>query len=192
MSKFLPIARNTNIVSQDFEKEVLLYDLEKNNVYCLNETSKIVWQHCDGHTEKQDLALKYNLTEDLIELAIYELQKNNLLQTKVENQAPTNRIERRKFIKRAGAATLAVMPIISVVVAPTAAQTLSNGCLACYTGSVQNPIQVPPECRPAPNSQITDPFECGTYCGAICCGVIQSVSFDIRDGSCVCLATSCA
>lgn len=38
------------LVVQEFEKEVLIYDLNNHKAYTLNETSSLVWRMCDGKT----------------------------------------------------------------------------------------------------------------------------------------------
>ena len=43
-----PIARNSNIVIQDSENELLIYDLDINKAFSLNSTSALVFQLCDG------------------------------------------------------------------------------------------------------------------------------------------------
>ncbi len=43
-----PKTRNENIVLSEFANEVLIYDLIINKAYCLNETSTMIWQLCDG------------------------------------------------------------------------------------------------------------------------------------------------
>jgi hypothetical protein len=42
-----PISRQSNVVVQEIEGEVLIYDLKVNQAYCLNQTSALVFQLCD-------------------------------------------------------------------------------------------------------------------------------------------------
>lgn len=44
----LPKSRECEIVVQGFEKELLIYDLSINKAFCLNETSTLVYQLCNG------------------------------------------------------------------------------------------------------------------------------------------------
>lgn len=50
-----PKARNKNIVVQLLNKETLIYDLIDNKAFCLNETSSIVFNACDGKTSFDEL-----------------------------------------------------------------------------------------------------------------------------------------
>ena len=43
-----PKGRHNDLVVQDSENEVLIYDLKLNKAYCLNETSALIWRLCDG------------------------------------------------------------------------------------------------------------------------------------------------
>ena len=45
-----PKSRNNEIVVQEADKELLIYDLTTNKAMMLNETSAIIWQMCDGKT----------------------------------------------------------------------------------------------------------------------------------------------
>ena len=60
-----PKTRNENIVVQEFENEVLIYDLTINKAFCLNQTSKMIWQMCNGKNSVADIAdnLKQSLKQ---------------------------------------------------------------------------------------------------------------------------------
>jgi hypothetical protein len=65
----LPVARTRDIVLQELDKEILLYDLVTHKAYSLNETSSAVYQACDGKTTFAKLKFNSNLTDDIIFLA---------------------------------------------------------------------------------------------------------------------------
>lgn len=71
-SKNNPTARRTDVVVQELKGEVLIYDLKINKAYCLNETSAMVYQLCDGNNSVSDISnqlskkLKTNISEDLV------------------------------------------------------------------------------------------------------------------------------
>lgn len=122
----LPKARNKNILTQDLDKELLIYDLISNKAYSLNETSKTVYQNCDGKTLFADLKSKYNLTGDLIFLALDELKRKNLLETETNYQSPFAGMNRREVLRKVGFASMIALPVISSLVAPTAAMAQSS------------------------------------------------------------------
>ena len=80
-----PKSRKENIVVQDFENEVLVYDLNINKVYCLNETSSLVWSLCDGKTPVSEISrslsqmLNTEVSADLVWLAIEQFKRDRLL-----------------------------------------------------------------------------------------------------------------
>ena len=46
--KNVPLSRRENLVVQEMDNELMIYDLTDNKAFCLNETSAIVWQLCNG------------------------------------------------------------------------------------------------------------------------------------------------
>lgn len=121
----LPLAKDKNIVVQDLDKEVLIYDLITHKALCLNETSAIVYQACDGKTSFDELKAKHKFTDDLIFLALDELKRENLLEESVEYKSPFTGISRREAIRKVGLASLIALPIVASFVAPTAASAQS-------------------------------------------------------------------
>lgn len=119
----LPAPRNTDILVQPTSQEVLIYDLETNKAYCLNETSVNIFNACSEQRSFSYLRDKYNYSDDLIFLALDELKKYNLIE---ENyQSKFNTIDRRNAIKKIGLSTMVAIPIITSIVAPQAIQAAS-------------------------------------------------------------------
>lgn len=124
----LPKSRSTDIVVQEAGKELLIYDLKINKVYSLNETSKIVYQSCDGLTSFNELKAKHNLPDDLIILAINDLKREKLLENVPETYSNFNGLSRRETIKKVGLTTMIALPVITSLIAPKAVYARScNG-----------------------------------------------------------------
>ncbi len=141
----LPISRIENIIVQNLDKEVLIYDLNTDKAYCLNATAAIVYQSCDGQTSFDRLKAEYpKLTDELILLAIEELQKQNLLQGRFENG-----ILRRSLLSKAAFATLA-LPMITSLVAPRAAHAAS--CLGRNSSCTSSAQCCPEFCQFEPST----------------------------------------
>jgi hypothetical protein len=119
----LPLSRNTNIVVQDLGKELLVYDLLTHKVYNLNETSKIVFNACDGKTSFDELKRKYKFTDELIYFALDELRREKLIET--EYQSLFKGTSRREIIKKVSLMSMAALPIISSLTAPATVLALS-------------------------------------------------------------------
>lgn len=132
----LPLSRQNEILVQETKEEVLIYDLKLNKVFCLNETSSIVYRACDGKTSFAELKSKYKFTDELIFLALDGLKKGNLLET--DYKSPFEGMSRREVIKKVGLATMIALPVISSLSAPTPAMAQSGcGGVGCQPGGCQ-------------------------------------------------------
>jgi hypothetical protein len=139
-----PKSKIENIVVQDFENEVLIYDLAINRVFCLNETATMIYRLCDGKKSIGDIAellsrqMKEPITEDFVWLALDGFKRDNLLANSSEIFLNFNGFSRREMIRRAGLATMAALPLVIGVIAPTAAQAQSDLCfnVDCNDGNV--------------------------------------------------------
>jgi hypothetical protein len=126
-----PNARKAGLVVQDVPNEVLVYDLDTNKAHCLNETAALVWKSCDGKTSVTDIATMVGkqagakVSDDLVWLAIDQLNENNLLETEM---APAFAGQsRRDAIKKIGLASVIALPIVASLVAPKSAL----GAISC-------------------------------------------------------------
>jgi hypothetical protein len=148
--KVVPQSRKNDIVVQDLNGEVLIYDLKANKAFCLNETSALVWQACDGTKSvseiSQAISKKLNepANEDLVWLALDQLKEENLLENKEELVSNFNGMSRREAIRKVGLGTMIALPFVAGLVAPTAA--MAGSCTA--TGSACDPTftTTPPCC----------------------------------------------
>ncbi len=120
-------------------EEVLVYDLDTNKAHCLNETAAFVWKSCDGVNSVADITKLFGkqtgtpAPENLIWLAIDQLNARNLLTEKLK--VNFNGQTRREAVKKIGLAAVVALPIISSLVAPTAAWAVacSAGVVSCQT-----------------------------------------------------------
>ena len=126
----LPISRTENIVIQEANNELLIYDLLTNQAFCLNETSALVFNGCNGKTTIEELNQQTKLTDNIIFLALDELKNHNLLIG--QYHSPFAGMSRREAVKKVGLSTMLALPVIMSIVAPVAAQANSQTC-ACPT-----------------------------------------------------------
>jgi hypothetical protein len=128
-----PFARNKNIVVQDLETEVLIYDLNIDKAFCLNKTSGLVWQFCDGRNSVSDISrlmsrkLKMKVPDELVWLALDLLKKNDLLEISPEFEINFGGLSRREIVKKVGLVSMTVLPLISSIIAPPALMAQSGG-----------------------------------------------------------------
>lgn len=151
MSK--PISRKDNIVIQEIDGETLIYDLSKNKAFCLNETSALIWEMCDGERSvseiSKELSQKLNnpANEDLVWLAIDQLKKENLIANAEELENKFEGMNRREVIKKVGLGTMIALPLVSGLIAPTSIHAASvrpgtvpeNGSCTSSAQCIQNP-----------------------------------------------------
>lgn len=131
----MPKARKSGIVTQEMDGEMLVYDLDADKAHCLNETSYIVWNSCDGNTSISDIsailskATGKGVSDDIVWLAIDQLGENGLLADKIETKFAGE--SRRTVLKKIGFAAAVGLPVIASLVAPKNAWAVGS----CSCGS---------------------------------------------------------
>ena len=124
-----PKARQTDLVTQEIGDELLVYDLKTNKAYCLNETSALIWQLCNGENSVTEIAeqmstkMRAVITEDFVWIALDQLNKDELLEEGIKNQFEG--LNRREIIRKVGFASIVALPVVSSIVAPTASNAAS-------------------------------------------------------------------
>ncbi len=138
MSALYPAARRDKLVVENLKNEVLIYDLERDQASCLNETAAAVWQYADGNTSvsaiAEKLAQKFGMPVDVgvVWYALDQLGKKNLLRERVAIPTQYNRMTRRDFLVKAGIVGAAVaIPVVIAMTAPTPA--MANTCVGGCT-----------------------------------------------------------
>jgi hypothetical protein len=126
--QLIPEARKEGLVVQELSGEVLVYDRERNKAHCLNSTAALVWEYCDGKTSVAQIAraiegeIKAPVDEDVIWLGVEQLSKTHLLQEGAKLPEHKSGLSRREVMKRIGLAAAVALPVVTSIVAPTAAQ----------------------------------------------------------------------
>ncbi|MFL6334955.1 MAG: PqqD family protein [Pyrinomonadaceae bacterium] len=128
--------------------EVLVYDLERHQVHCLNRAAAFVWEHCDGRATVTEVAallrkeLKNAADEEVVWLALNGLRRAGLLRADAGGKTePTRRVSRRDLIRKLAAAA-ALLPLVTSIVVPEAAAAQSINCASFTTQqSCENPLK---------------------------------------------------
>ena len=120
----LPQAKTENMVIQNLENELMLYDLNTNKAYCLNETSALVYQSCDGKTDVADFKNKHHFPDEIVFLTLDSLKKENLLAE--DFVSPLKGMKRREVIRLIGKTSLVSLPIVASLIAPTATMAAAS------------------------------------------------------------------
>ncbi len=145
-SGFLPKARREGIITKEVDGELLIYDLERNKAHCLNPSAALVWKNCDGRRSVSALAAVLNreldagFDEDVIYLAIKQLNRDHLLDNGQEEIPLSIDLSRRAVVRRLGIAVV-LIPLITSINTPTALANVScsgacvpNGPNSCAAG----------------------------------------------------------
>ena len=142
--KTTPRARQKGLLVQELPDEVLIYDTERYRAHCLNSTAAFIWKHCDGQRSVREIAqhlekaLGTSVDEDVVWCALNQLEKDHLLEERVAWPVGVERISRRTLMRRVGIA-VALLPVITTIVAPTAVMGSSN-CIAPGQPCANSPL----------------------------------------------------
>ena len=123
----LPKARKDDLVTRQITGELLVYDLKRHKAFCLNNTAATVWKNCNGKRTVSDLAATLSnehhspADEKVIWLALDQLEKSYLLDTRTTRPVGLPPISRRSLI-RAGIVTAVTLPLVTMITSPVAAQ----------------------------------------------------------------------
>lgn len=133
----LPRARTSDLVVQELDHELLVYDLRTDVAVSLNESARRVFAACDGKTRIDSLRSRHaDLSEASVELALRELSRFGLL----EETLPSDGRSRRQLLKTA-ALTAAAIPIVAGLVVPT-----SVAAQSCLAGGEPCNVNLPAAC----------------------------------------------
>src|SRR3982750_1614851 len=114
-----PLSRKNDLVIQEHDGEILIYDLTDNRALCLNETSARVWRACDGTNSVEDISRLVG-NEDLVWLALAELKKEKLVDHGPAMPEKFGGMSRRQVIRKIGVGSMIALPVIASLVAPMA------------------------------------------------------------------------
>lgn len=123
----MPRARQEGLLVQELPDEVLVYDQERHKAHCLNKTAALVWKSCDGQASVSAVAKQLEQTigasvdEDVVWCALNQLEKDHLLEEKVTWPVGVKPISRRELMRRLGIGAAIAVPLITSIIAPTAA-----------------------------------------------------------------------
>jgi hypothetical protein len=113
-----PLARNAQVLVEEFDGEAVIYDQRSHRVHRLDERAHRIWRACDGRTALSQLAERTGCGSETVELTLIELQAADLL------ESDSVRLRSRRQLV-ASATALATAPLVTSVAAPTPAMAAS-------------------------------------------------------------------
>jgi len=135
METYRPTARKTQLFIQELPDEVLIYDVERNEVHCLNGTAARVWALCDGQRTVSEIAqqlgsdLDPEAAETLAWCALDQFAEKHLLEEAMDSPVAQYRpadMTRRQMVLRLGL-VVALLPVVDSIISPPAALAASPG-----------------------------------------------------------------
>lgn len=183
--KNIPKTRQENLVTQELENEILIYDVKSNKCFCLNVSLKLIWQFCDGKNSVDKISnlmsrkLKTIVNENLVLLGLRELYREDLLEKDSDLEPNFLKSSRRELIKNIGFASVTVLPVISSVIAPSALSAQSIAGLSLFT--VCTPAG--PVCRPGLSCRSSiNPFAPTVIDSRCCAGIGSNYTSGVSHG----------
>jgi hypothetical protein len=154
-----PVARTDELIVEELDGQVLIYDQQTDEAHCLSHAAAQVWRACDGENSREQLAAELGLDGAIVNRALAELEACGLLDG-IPNAGVTRREATARFAKVGAAAAAA--PLIYSVVSPipAAAQTMTAVCQA-----VNNAVGGH-DCGTQPGPPIVG---CKSIVGCCCC-----------------------
>jgi Coenzyme PQQ synthesis protein D (PqqD) len=131
-----PRARKDALIVKSLETETLVYDLNTSRAFCLNQSSALIWNLCDGETSLSEIARRAHEQLDLpidvsfVSFALESLSKDGLLSSPYTASAELvgmTRLALMRRVGRVGVAAAVAVPLVSSVLAPTAAKAYGRG-----------------------------------------------------------------
>lgn len=113
----LPQARVDSIVVEELGEELLVYDEDSDQAYCLSKTANVVWRRCDGRTAVSEIVALTRAqldlpqsADDAVLLILGQLHKANLMRGPLPRSLELNGGPGRD--RKAPAVPLAVVPLL--------------------------------------------------------------------------------
>jgi hypothetical protein len=136
METYTPKTRSTRLFVQELPDELVVYDVERNEVHCLNGSAARVWTLCDGKNTVAEIAqrlgsdLDPEAAETLVWMALDQFEEKQLLE-EVSPPAlyrPAD-MTRRQMVVQVGL-IVGLLPVVDSIIAPPAAlaQSPAPGC----------------------------------------------------------------
>jgi hypothetical protein len=132
---YKPKPRSTRLLVEELVDELLIYDVERNEVHCLNGAAVRVWQLCDGERTVPEIARGLNSdfdpdqAETLVWSALDQFAERHLLEEVASEPLEVHKPEgmtRRQMLLRVSM-VVGLLPLVDSIVSPEAALAQSMG-----------------------------------------------------------------
>jgi len=135
MAAYRPRIRSTQLFVQELPDELLVYDVERNQVHCLNGSAARVWSLCDGERTVTEITrllgsdLDPDAAEAMVWVALDQFAEKELLEEVQDSSLTAFRpadMTRRQMVLRLGM-VVGLLPVVDSIMSPPAALAASPG-----------------------------------------------------------------
>lgn len=136
-----PVARSEGLHIESVGDETVVYDTESKEAHCLKPLAAAVFAYADGNHTAVEIAelaavrLAAEIDESDVASAVDQLEQSGLLDAPLLVRDGVSRREMIRRVSWAGAIVAGSTPLITSIVAPTAAMaaasTIPTGCTGC-------------------------------------------------------------
>ena len=137
-NEFTPRARDKDLLWEEIDGEIVVYDTRKHKAHSLNSTASFVWMQCDGATSKAELAnmlaqemcIDEESSQLVLDYTLDKLNKTSLLDSVSEENIPVGMTRRDVMRQLAILGAGIVLPVVYTLTAPQpveAASCVSSG-----------------------------------------------------------------
>lgn len=133
MSEYMPSRTHDSLTVENLNDETLIYRERDNQAFCLNAVSAEIWRLCDGTRTIAMIAslvsgsLQQPGMQETVSYAIVQLQDQGLISAPpLHTFAVPLLLSRRQLIDKLGSRALLMLPVVSALAIPRAANALSG------------------------------------------------------------------
>jgi hypothetical protein len=180
-----PSARTEDLVTEQVEDGLVIYDQRNQTVHALSPEARAVWLRCDGRHSTDELAEQLRVEPAAVERALADLRASNLLEDMIDVRSGYSRREAAvKFAQVGGAAFVAPF-VYSVSIASAATCVCSPNAPGC------TPTSTPGHPMASTNCQGTNGVSGNTGKGCDCCSCACYESNNSTGTNLWCVSPTC-
>jgi hypothetical protein len=117
--------RRDQLIVEQLGTELMIYDQERNQAFCLNQKAAFVWEHCDGKTTITEIASRLEqfldepVDEQVVQFALQSLSQDRLLEPSTPLPFVPAGISRRQMMQKIGVGAAASLPLVTALLVAT-------------------------------------------------------------------------
>ena len=117
--------KRDQLVVEELGTELMIYDQQRNQAFCLNQKAAFVWQHCDGKTTVTEIAAKLAealgepADEKVVQFALQSLSQDGLLEPSAFLPFVPAGMTRRDMMQKIGVRAAISLPLVTALLVAT-------------------------------------------------------------------------